>query len=117
VSREWSWAPDGRRAWAARSQTLPFGGTTLLGHVVASAEASGLEVVVVVGGAEDDVRAVLAPARATVVTNTAYGTGCASVWKIVDDDRDGQVARLPVGRPCPRDVDTWDDYRALVADA
>jgi molybdenum cofactor cytidylyltransferase len=174
-------------------QTLPFGGTTLLGHVIASAEASRLaRVVVVVGGAEADVRAVLAPARATVVTNTRYGTGCASsllagldaagdtdaamlllgdmpgvdavvidtvlgqwtatrswaavteytdrighpfvfsagafptlrrlhgdkaVWKIVDDDPDGRVAHLPVERPCPRDVDTWDDYRALVAEA
>jgi molybdenum cofactor cytidylyltransferase len=60
-------------------QTLPFGATTLLGHVTASAEASRLaRVIVVVGGAETEVRAVLRPVRATVVTNAAYGTGCAS---------------------------------------
>jgi len=60
-------------------QTLPFGDTTVLGRVVRHAEASSLDrVVVVLGGAADEVRATLAPGRATVTLNTAYGTGCAS---------------------------------------
>jgi molybdenum cofactor cytidylyltransferase len=60
-------------------QTLPLGDTTLLGWVVRQAEASQLDrVVVVLGGAADDVAARLAPERAAVVRNDAYGTGCAS---------------------------------------
>jgi molybdenum cofactor cytidylyltransferase len=173
-------------------QTLPFGTTTVLGHVVAAAEASALtRVVVVLGGAEPEVRAALEPDRAQLVSNDAYGTGCASsllagldaagaadavmlllgdmpgvdaalidavlahwaatqpwaavtaytdrvghpfmfsaaafdtlrglhgdkaVWKIVDGDPSDRVARMRISQPCPRDIDTWDDYRAVVAD-
>ncbi len=174
-------------------QTLPLGATTLLGHVVHEAEASGLDrVVVVLGGASAGVRSSLEPERAVLVENTAYGTGCASsllagldaagdcdavmlllgdmpgvttavvdgvlaqwteqwagrevwaavtryttgighpfvfsaaafptlralhgdkaVWKIVDAEPEDRVARLPVDRPLPRDVDTWGDYLAV----
>src|SRR5262245_14131208 len=60
-------------------QTLPFGATPVLGKVVASAEASALtRVVVVLGGAEPEVRAALDPDRAQLVSNDAYGSGCAS---------------------------------------
>ena len=60
-------------------QTLPLGDTTLLGWVVRDVEASSLDqVVVVVGGSEDDARAGLVPTRANVVSNAAYATGCAS---------------------------------------
>lgn len=60
-------------------QTLPLGDTTLLGWVVADVESSSLdEVVVVVGGSEDDARAGLRLTRARVVSNAAYATGCAS---------------------------------------
>jgi molybdenum cofactor cytidylyltransferase len=60
-------------------QTLPFGDTTLLGWTLRNAEASALDrVVLVVGGAADDVVAGLRPERAVVVRNDAYGTGCAS---------------------------------------
>lgn len=59
-------------------QTLRFGPTTLLAHVVADVEASALHrVVVVLGGEAEAVEASLRPERATVV-NVAYGTGCAS---------------------------------------
>lgn len=176
-------------------QTLPLGDTTLLGWVVQAAEASQLErVVVVLGGAGDDVAAGLDTRRATVVRNDAYGTGCASsllagldeaeagagpaaaaivmllgdmpgvdaavvdtvaaewraqptwaavtqyddgighpfvfsaaafpalralhgdkaVWKIVDAEPEERVRRIRVARPLPRDVDTWDDYRAVL---
>lgn len=60
-------------------QSLPFGETTLLGRVVRDVEASSLDsVVVVVGGAAEEVCASLPAARARVVTNAAYASGCAS---------------------------------------
>jgi molybdenum cofactor cytidylyltransferase len=60
-------------------QTLPFGDTTLLGHVLRDAEASSLDrVVLVLGGAAEAALAGAAPARAEVVVNEAYGSGCAS---------------------------------------
>jgi molybdenum cofactor cytidylyltransferase len=40
--------------------------------------------------------------------------GDKAVWKLVDADRD--VARVGVQGGIPRDVDTWDDYRALLED-
>ncbi len=166
-------------------QTLPFGGTTLLGRVVADVEASSLDqVIVVVGGSEEEARAGLTLTRAEVVSNAAYATGCASsllagmdaagdcdalmlllgdmpgvdatvidavradwethrpwaavtdyqgapghpfvfssaafptlrdlhgdkaVWKILDSEPE-RVRRVPIARPVPADVDTWDDY-------
>ena len=38
--------------------------------------------------------------------------GDKAVWKLVDADRD--MARIPVDGDVPRDVDTWDDYQALL---
>ena len=40
--------------------------------------------------------------------------GDKAVWKLVDADRD--VARIRVEGDTPRDVDTWDDYQALLED-
>jgi molybdenum cofactor cytidylyltransferase len=60
-------------------QTLEFGDTTLLGWVLRDVESSLLErIVLVLGGAADEALAGVRPARATVVRNDAYGTGCAS---------------------------------------
>lgn len=60
-------------------QTLPLGDTTVLGWVMRDAEASSLErVVLVVGGAAEEVTAGLKLCRAVVAHNDAYGTGCAS---------------------------------------
>ncbi len=60
-------------------QTLPFGDTTLLGWTLRNVEASAVDrVVLVIGGAAADVLVGLAPVRAEVVRNDAYGTGCAS---------------------------------------
>ena len=60
-------------------QTLPLGDTTLLGHVLRSAEASSLDpLVLVVGGAADEALAAAAPGRARVARNDSYGEGCAS---------------------------------------
>jgi molybdenum cofactor cytidylyltransferase len=60
-------------------QTLPFGDTTLLGHVLRDVEDSALErVVLVVGGAADEALAAVTPRRAEVARNDSYDTGCAS---------------------------------------
>jgi molybdenum cofactor cytidylyltransferase len=61
-------------------QLLPLGPRTVLSHVVAEAEASALDRVIVVvgGGGVDEVVASVAPTRAAIVRNDAYGTGCAS---------------------------------------
>jgi molybdenum cofactor cytidylyltransferase len=60
-------------------QTLPFGDTSLLGWVVREVEASSLDrVILVLGGAAAQALEGARPARAEVVDNRAYGTGCAS---------------------------------------
>ena len=60
-------------------QTLALGDTTLLGWVLRDVEASALDrVVLVLGGAADEARAGLAPRRARIAHNDAYGEGCAS---------------------------------------
>ena len=65
--------------FGAPKQLLPFGDTTMLGQVVRNANASDLDrVVVVLGRASEELRASVDFGRATVVENTAYGTGCAS---------------------------------------
>jgi molybdenum cofactor cytidylyltransferase len=39
--------------------------------------------------------------------------GDRGVWKLLDHYA-GDAARVPVSGPIPRDVDTWDDYEAVV---
>ena len=65
--------------FGAPKQLLPFGETTMLGQAVRNANASALDrVVVVLGRASEELRGSVDFGRATVVENTAYGTGCAS---------------------------------------
>ena len=42
--------------------------------------------------------------------------GDRGVWKLLDR-RAGDVAEVPIAGPVPRDVDTLDDYRAVLAEA
>ena len=42
--------------------------------------------------------------------------GDKGVWKLLDRAGD-EVVHVPVGGPIPRDVDTWEDYEAVVAGA
>jgi molybdenum cofactor cytidylyltransferase len=170
-------------------QTLPYGDTTLLGHVLSSARACGFDqLVVALGGAADEVRAAVDVDDATVVENHSYGEGCSSsiaaalgaldpradvlvlmlgdqpgvgptavrtllarigdaplavcryedgrghpfafrrelfgelaglhgdkgVWKLLDRLGD-DVVEVRVPGEVPPDVDTWDDYEALVS--
>jgi molybdenum cofactor cytidylyltransferase len=39
--------------------------------------------------------------------------GDKAVWKIVDREPETRVARIPVDRPLPHDIDTWGDYLAV----
>src|SRR3954449_8983950 len=60
-------------------QTLPYKGTTVLGHVLDAARACGFDqLVVALGGASDEVRAKVDLTGADVVVNDAYGEGCSS---------------------------------------
>jgi molybdenum cofactor cytidylyltransferase len=60
-------------------QLLPFGGGTLLGHVVATARACAFgQTIVALGGAARDVRAGVDLGGVQVVVNDAYGEGCSS---------------------------------------
>jgi molybdenum cofactor cytidylyltransferase len=60
-------------------QLLPFGGGTLLGHVVRVArECAFAQTLVAIGGAADDVRAAVDLNGVEVVVNDAYGEGCSS---------------------------------------
>ena len=60
-------------------QLLPYGGDTLLGHVVGVARACPFQqTVVAIGGSADDVLASVDLGGADVVVNDAYGAGCSS---------------------------------------
>ncbi len=60
-----------------------------------------------------------APGHPFVFSAEAFTTlrglhGDKAVWKIVDTQPE-RVRRIPVDRPLPADVDTWDDYEAACA--
>jgi len=101
-------------------QTLPYRDTTLLGWTLRQACASSLaRVVLVVGGAADEVVAGLEPGRAEVVRNEAYGTGCASSLQAGLDAAEGcdavmiLLADMPDLGPSVIDavLDDWDRHR------
>jgi molybdenum cofactor cytidylyltransferase len=169
-------------------QTLPFGDTTLLGHVLGCARACGFDqLVVALGGGSGEVRTQVDLTGATIVQNESYGEGCSSsiaaalpaldprcevlvlmlgdqpgvgptavrtllarlgdapmavsryedgrghpfafrsslfpalgelhgdkaVWKLLEQ-RAGEVREVRVPGRVPLDVDTWEDYEALV---
>ncbi|HEV2235741.1 MAG TPA: nucleotidyltransferase family protein [Ktedonobacterales bacterium] len=85
-------------------QLLPYHGTTLLGWVVAQAEACAAldEVLVVLGHENDAVRASLALGRAGAVLNTEYQEGCAASYRAGlagADPRAAGVLILPGDQP------------------
>jgi molybdenum cofactor cytidylyltransferase len=57
----------------------------------------------------------LAFARATFGELAALH-GDKAVWKVLER-RAHEVAEVPVPRPVPRDVDTWEDYEAVLGEA
>lgn len=52
----------------------------------------------------------------TVFVELAGLHGDKAVWKLLDR-RSAEVAEVPVPGPVPRDVDTWEDYEAVLAAA
>jgi molybdenum cofactor cytidylyltransferase len=69
----------GSRRLGRPKQLLPYGGTTLLGHVLDTARGCGFDqLVAAIGGAAGDVRAGVDLSGADVVVNDAYGEGCSS---------------------------------------
>jgi molybdenum cofactor cytidylyltransferase len=69
----------GSRRLGRPKQLLPYGRGTLLGHVVGVARACRFDqLVVVLGGAADEVRAGVDLSGADVVVNDEYGEGCSS---------------------------------------
>ena len=69
----------GSRRLGRPKQLLPYGDTTLLGHVLDTARACRFDqLVVALGGAADGVREQVDLTAADVVVNEAYGSGCSS---------------------------------------
>lgn len=181
-------AAGGSRRLGRPKQLLPYGGGTLLGHVLGVARACELDqALCVLGGDVDGIRREVDLAGIDVVVNEQFGEGCSSsiaaalasvdpraqtlvlmlgdqpgvspaavaallagrgeapmavceyedgrghplafsraifgdlatlhgdkgVWRLMDRLGDA-VAAVPVAGPIPRDVDTWEDYRALL---
>ena len=182
-------AAGGSRRLGRPKQLLPYGGRTLLDHALDTARACAFDqLVCVVGGAADPIRATVDLSGAEVVESQHFGAGCSSsiaaalgvvdaradvlilllgdqpgvtpatvaallagrgdaalaacryadgrghplafarstfdelptlhgdkaVWKLLDQ-RAGEVVDVPVAGPVPLDVDTWEDYRAVLA--
>ena len=69
----------GSRRLGSPKQVLPYGGGTLLGHVVGVARACRFDqLLVAIGGAAAEVRERVNLAGAEVVVNEDYAEGCAS---------------------------------------
>jgi molybdenum cofactor cytidylyltransferase len=170
-------------------QLLPYHGVPLLGHVLGTARGCGFDqLLCVVGGGSEGVRAAVDLSGVDVVENPQFGEGCSSsiavalgavdercdvlvlmlgdqpgvcvktvsalvagrrgaplavcrykdgrghplafsretfgelaglhgdkgVWKLLDRFA-AEVVEVPVEGPVPRDVDTWEDYEAVLA--
>jgi molybdenum cofactor cytidylyltransferase len=184
-------AAGGSKRLGEPKQLLPYGGATLLDHVLDVARASAFDqLVCALGGSAGEVRERVDLSGATVVENHHFGEGCSSsiaaalsafdpraevlvlmlgdqpgvtpqtvasllagrgnaplaacayddgrghplafarstfaelanlhgdkgVWKLLDQ-RASEVVDVRVPGPIPRDIDTWDDYRLVVAEA
>jgi len=72
-------AAGGSRRLGQAKQLLRFGDATLLDHVLDTARACAFDqLLCVIGGSADDVRAAVKLDRVEVVENTQFGEGCSS---------------------------------------
>ncbi|WP_028067425.1 nucleotidyltransferase family protein [Solirubrobacter soli] len=79
-------------------QLLPFGGATLLDHTLGVARACGFDqLVCVLGGGADEVRAVVDLHGIDVVVNEVFGSGCSSSIAASLDVVTGDVLVLLLG--------------------
>ncbi len=184
-------AAGGSLRLGSPKQLLPYDGSTLLDHALDTARACGFDqIVCVLGGGAEAIRATVDLRTVDVVENRDFGTGCSSsiavalsavdpdtevlvllladqpdvtpatvttllagrgdaplaacayedgrghplafarstfselatlhgdkgVWKLLDR-RAADVVDVPVSGGIPIDVDTWDDYRSVLADS
>jgi molybdenum cofactor cytidylyltransferase len=184
-------AAGGSRRLGRPKQLLPYGSAPLLGHVLDTArECEFDQLLCVLGGGSDQVRAGVGLDAVQVVENRHFGAGCSSsiaaalgvvdpradlivlmlgdqpgvsaatvrallegcgdaplaacayedgrghplafarsmfgeleslhgdkgVWKLLDRHAD-RVLDVPIEGPVPRDIDTWEDYEAVLAQA
>ena len=80
-------------------QLLPFGSSTLLGHVLETARSCGFDqLLVALGGSSEGVRAAVDLSGAQIVENPAFGEGCSSsiaaALGVVDPRADAMVLML-----------------------
>jgi molybdenum cofactor cytidylyltransferase len=72
-------AAGGSKRLGAPKQLLPFGETTLLGHVLATAGACDFDqLICVIGGSADEIRERVDLSGAEIVENRHFGAGCSS---------------------------------------
>jgi molybdenum cofactor cytidylyltransferase len=81
-------------------QLLPFGEATLLDHVLTTARSCGFDqLICVIGGAADEVRATVDLSGADVLVNDGFGSGCSSSVSLAVDaiDPRNEVLVLMLG--------------------
>jgi molybdenum cofactor cytidylyltransferase len=79
-------AAGGSKRLGRPKQLLPFGNATLLDHTLATARACEFDqLICVIGGAADEVRATVDLSGAEVLVNDGFGSGCSSSISLAVD--------------------------------
>ena len=92
-------AAGGSKRLGQPKQLLPFGGATLLDHTLGTARACAFDqLICVIGGAAEEIRATVGLSGAEVLENQEFGTGCSSSIALaldaIDDTSDVLVLLL-----------------------
>ena len=84
-------AAGGSKRLGRPKQLLPFGDATLLDHTLATARACEFDqLICVIGGAADDIRATVDLSGAEVLVNDGFGSGCSSSIALAVDAIDAR---------------------------
>jgi molybdenum cofactor cytidylyltransferase len=88
-------AAGGSTRLGGPKQLLPYGGGTLLDHALATARACDFDqLICVIGGAADAIRAAVDLSGADVIENREFGTGCSSSIALALDAVDPRSGAL-----------------------
>jgi molybdenum cofactor cytidylyltransferase len=88
-------AAGGSQRLGQPKQLLPYGGATLLDHTLATARACEFDqLICVIGGAADQIRATVDLPGAEVLENNEFGTGCSSSIALALDAVDARSELL-----------------------